>query len=121
MEIAWPAFYIVPRILYSQKREQIVEIIGNWSKDDAKRASEWESLRHGVLNVCYCSDMVSFQELNKLLAEVKRLDREPRDLVNVDFLWNRLAETGLHGEAIVSRFINFRDALEGASEQEQEI
>jgi len=115
MEMAWPAYYIVPRMLYSQKLEQVVEVISKWSNADTKLASEWEALGNGVVNVCYCSDVVSYQELNKLLVELKRLDQQPRDRSTVDFLWNRLAETGSHGKAVVTRFRNYRNVLDGNS------
>jgi hypothetical protein len=55
-------------------------------------------------NVCFSESHVTFEELVRFNKDAKVRLAEDIDLLTIDWVWARLAETGPHGQKYVSKF-----------------
>lgn len=110
---------VVRLITYAQDRNAANELIcqlgdrrpPNVDAETWEMASTWASIAY--VNVCCCYEQVSHEELRRFRADLEKKVQGPVDLATIDWLWNRLGQTGPHGRNYQERFEpQYRENLE---------
>jgi hypothetical protein len=108
--IAVAALRLWPLFAYGQQRrageQAVVQLLSRRSPDvDAavwEVATTWATIAYA--NVCFSAGYVSLPELRRFSADVEQRIGGDVDLATVDWIWQRLGETGPHGQQYRQRF-----------------
>jgi hypothetical protein len=85
------------------------------SPDTWEWATNWAITAYA--NVCFSPEHVSLEELKRFRADLEERLRGPVNLGTVDWIWQRLGQTGPHGLSYQQRFEpQYREGLEVAKE-----
>jgi hypothetical protein len=119
--IALPALWIWPQFVYGRERSAGYEVVAQLV--DRRPAdvtpAVWEVATSSAItayaNVCFSDEHVPIDELRRFHADSKaRLEGEV-NLATIDWVWQRLGETGPHGRQYRDRFESqYRDRLNAA-------
>jgi hypothetical protein len=82
-----------------QLREQCPQ---NVSAEAWEVATSWAITAYA--NVCFSEDHVSIEELRRFRNDTEKRLAGKVDLVTIDWIWQRLGETGPHGKHYRQRF-----------------
>ncbi len=88
-------------------RDQLVQMRQNRRPENIDAvvwevATTWTITAHG--NVCFSPQEVTLSELKRLRADVEKRLAGHVDLTTTDWIWQRLGETGPHGQKYRQRF-----------------
>jgi hypothetical protein len=99
-----------PQFVYAQDRKAAQELVDQLRdrRPANVAAPVWEVAEHwagiAYANVCFSAEHVPLDELRRFRADVERRLSGPVDLATIDWLWQRLAATGPHGQHYRNRF-----------------
>jgi hypothetical protein len=108
--VALPAVWIWPQFVYARERSAAHEVVAQLADrrpadvDAAvwEAATSWAVTAYG--NVCFTESHVPLDELRRFHDDVKERLEGPVNLATIDWVWQRLGETGLHGAQYRDRF-----------------
>jgi hypothetical protein len=108
--LAGLASWIRPQINYARERtagyEVMLQLPDRRPQDVPVKA--WEVAATWAItayaNVCFSDDHVSMEELRRFRNELEARIAGNVDLATIDWIWQRLGETGSHGKQYRERF-----------------
>jgi hypothetical protein len=107
--------------VYAQERTAAYELVAKLSdrRPEDVDAEVWDVATTWAItayaNVCFSEGYVTLDELRRFRADTERRLAGDVDLKTIDWIWQRLAETGPHGQQYRQRFEpQYRDNLNAA-------
>ncbi|MFG0296919.1 MAG: hypothetical protein ACF8PG_13515 [Maioricimonas sp. JB045] len=104
-----PQIYEVLRFrsLYLQSAEYVETL--RVSCPEEVSPERWSEENFGIgtafANVCFSTNHVPLDEMERLTVDLReRITGQPIDLTTIDWVWDRLAATGPHGEQYVGKW-----------------
>jgi hypothetical protein len=108
--VAFLAVQIWPQYVYAQERTAAYNVVAQLldRRPDGVPAPVWDVAATwaatAYANVCFSADHVPIDELRRFRADVEQRLAGQVDLATIEWLWQRLAETGPTGQQYCSRF-----------------
>lgn len=108
--VALLAFRVWPLYVYAQERTAAYEVVVQLPdrRPESVDAKVWEVATSWAItayaNVCFSEGHVPIDELRRFRVDVEKRLAGDVDLATIDWLWQRLAETGPHGQQYRQRF-----------------
>ena len=117
--VASPVLIVSNRIAsYSKQQRDTRELLASVrsqcptseDKETWERATGWLLTAHG--NICFSDDLVTRSELLSFSNDVDaKLSEAPPNRRTVEWIWNRLGDTGAHGAFYIQKYNStFRDS-----------
>lgn len=99
----------IERQLFRAEYGEMEELLQRWGEMTPegmnKRAWEWAftTTYNGFGNVCFSPENVSLEEMRRLNSDLQRKLQEPPSLEALEWIWNRLGETGPRGRQYIEQ------------------
>lgn len=119
--VAFLAFRVLPLLVYAQERTAAYEAVAQLPdrRPDGVDAQVWKVATSWAItayaNVCFSEGYVPIDELRSFRVDVEQRMAGNVNLATIDWIWERLAETGPHGQEYRNRFKpQYRESLNTA-------
>jgi hypothetical protein len=108
--IALLAFRAWSLFVYAHERSEAYDLVAQLPERRPEKVDTeaWEVATSWAItayaNVCFSAEHVPIDELRRFRVDVEKRLAADVDLMTIDWIWQRLAETGSHGQQYRNRF-----------------